>query len=125
MTQGEINFKKKKLTGRKLKCYLILRHFFMQEINRGWVKNWILQHVDVGAVSGLRSLRKLSTEFGIDYRLIQLLNSDGEFSGTWAYKLKSICLPTNVEINNEELRQYQNYIPYILWGIVASGQKLD
>jgi len=87
MVQGNLDFsKQKKLTGHKLNCFLTLKYFLDQNINDGFVPNYVFQYVEIGAVSGLRSLRKLNTEFGIKYEPRQI-EKDGKKTGTWEYKL--------------------------------------
>jgi len=85
MVQGNLNFLPRLLTGHKLNCYLTLKYFLAHNINGGWVPNYVFQMVEIGAVSGLRSLRKLTTEFNIKYETRQI-EKDGQKTGTWEYK---------------------------------------
>lgn len=106
MVQGEINFSKPKLlTGRKLNCYLTLKYFIDHNINGGWIPNHVFQDIEIGAVSGLRSLRKLNTEFNIVYDSRQL-EKDGQKTGTWEYKLSYSLSKRDFEIDLLEVDSF-------------------
>ena len=126
MTQSEMDFEKvtfsdgasvyvsasyPELKGRKLKVYLTLKYFLETNLNNGWVKNWILLDVEIGAVSGLRSLRKLGN-FGVEYDLEREKNQAGMVTDTWVYKLKPG--PIFASFKESEVNEYNNQLPYII-----------